>query len=96
MASRSGYPAPKETRDQIEESPSIDADKPVSRQHEEEYLRYYGWPFYWADPLTWSGPATIPMPTPDKEHHGDTHLRSMSEVIGYQIQARDGEDPLGD
>src|SRR5688572_4864540 len=29
------------TREQIEKSPSIDVDKPVSRQMEEEYLRYF-------------------------------------------------------
>ena len=32
------------TRKQIERSPSIDDHKPVSRQHEEEYHRYYGYP----------------------------------------------------
>ena len=34
------------TREQIEKSPSIDEHKPVSRQHEEEYHRYYGYPYY--------------------------------------------------
>src|SRR5580692_8482045 len=32
------------TRKQIEESPSIAMHKPVSRQYEEEYYKYYGWP----------------------------------------------------
>ena len=31
------------TRQQIEDSPSIDQHKPVSRQHEEEYHHYYGY-----------------------------------------------------
>src|SRR5271169_4822536 len=35
------------TRKQIENSPSIDTQKPVSRQYEEEYYQYYGWPYYW-------------------------------------------------
>ena len=35
------------TRKQIEDSPSIESHKPVSRQYEEEYYRYYGWPYYW-------------------------------------------------
>jgi len=35
------------TREQIEEGPAIELHKPVSRQYEEEYHRYYGWPFYW-------------------------------------------------
>ena len=32
------------TKKQIEESPSFDSDKPVSRQFEEAYYGYYGWP----------------------------------------------------
>src|SRR5579862_8544182 len=35
------------TRNQIEKSPSIESHKPVSRQHEEDYYQYYGWPYYW-------------------------------------------------
>src|SRR5471030_1010338 len=35
------------TKRQIENSPTIDAHRPVSRQYEENYYRYYGWPTYW-------------------------------------------------
>ena len=35
------------TKKQIEDSPSLDSDKPVSRQFEEYYYVYYGWPMYW-------------------------------------------------
>jgi uncharacterized protein YrrD len=35
------------TREQVRDSPDIDTDKPVSRQHEESYLNYYGYPLYW-------------------------------------------------
>jgi PRC-barrel domain len=38
------------TRTQIKGSPSIDADAPVSRQFEQEYYKYYGWPLYWQGP----------------------------------------------
>jgi uncharacterized protein YrrD len=82
------------TREQVEKSPSIDSDKPVSRQFEEEYLRYFGWPFYWSDPLMWGVPVVPPaLPIGEEEpgEHHDPHLRSMSEVIGYHIEARDGE-----
>ncbi|MEP6673163.1 MAG: PRC-barrel domain-containing protein, partial [Chthoniobacter sp.] len=41
------------TRKQIEESPAIEAHKPVSRQYEEEYYRYYGWPTYWGGGAMW-------------------------------------------
>ena len=35
------------SRSQIEHSPGADTDKPVSRQLEERYNRYYNWPSYW-------------------------------------------------
>src|SRR5674476_332987 len=34
------------TKKQIEDSPPLDSDKPVSRQFEEAYYGYYGWPMY--------------------------------------------------
>ena len=41
------------TRAQVENSPDIDTDKPVSRQHELEYLGYYGYPYYWGGEGLW-------------------------------------------
>ncbi len=87
------------TRQQIEESPSIEAHKPVSRQFEAEYHRYYGWPYYWPGPLLW-GPlefpgAALPATLPVEPHRTavvegeDAHLRSVAEVTGYEIQALD-------
>src|SRR5687767_10499755 len=35
------------TRSQVENSPDIETDKPVSRQQEVGYFQYYGWPYYW-------------------------------------------------
>lgn len=35
------------TREQVKNSPDIDTDKPVSRQHELQHLDYYGHPRYW-------------------------------------------------
>jgi hypothetical protein len=43
------------TKAQVEKSPAIDTDKPVSRQHEIEYYGYYGYPYYWAGPYLWGG-----------------------------------------
>ncbi len=40
---------------QIKNSPSIDSDKPVSRQYEKSYLGYYGYPFYWGGSGLWGG-----------------------------------------
>jgi uncharacterized protein YrrD len=41
------------TRNQIENSPSLEQDVPVSRQYEESYYNYYGTPLYWDGPNMW-------------------------------------------
>ena len=49
------------TKKQIEDSPSIELHKPVSRQYEEEYHRYYGWPYYWEGDGLWGGMRGFPI-----------------------------------
>jgi hypothetical protein len=91
------------TRKQIEDSPSIESHKPVSRQYEEEYYRYYGWPYYWQGDGLWgmSGFPILelpPKPFPSEQaitrgpqpESADVHLRSTQAVNGYHIQASDG------
>ena len=51
------------TKEQIKDSPALDSDKPVSRQFEESYYGYYGWPAYWQGPYNW-GPFPQPGPQP--------------------------------
>lgn len=48
------------TQDQVKNSPDIDTDKPVSRQHEVRYLGYYGYPTYWGGAGMWGG-GMVPM-----------------------------------
>lgn len=43
------------TQAQVRGSPDIDTDQPVSRQHEADYLGYYGYPVYWGGPGLWGG-----------------------------------------
>jgi hypothetical protein len=43
------------TKEQVKDSPDIDTDKPVSRQHEISYLGYYGYPYYWGGAGLWGG-----------------------------------------
>jgi hypothetical protein len=49
------------TRRQIEESPSVDTAKPVSRQYETALAGHYGYPPYWAGPNRW-GVYSYPYP----------------------------------
>jgi sporulation protein YlmC with PRC-barrel domain len=91
------------TRKQIEDSPSIEWYKPVSRQFEEAYYRYYGWPCYWQGDGLWgmsSFPTSKPpaKPRPNRQavaidpqrKRGGAFLRSTREVKGCHLQASDG------
>jgi len=87
------------TREQIENSPSLDSDKPVSRQYEESYNGYYDWPSYWSGSHEWGSSPHIER---DREKWGeipmeggtpspDPFLRSTNAVSGYHIDAEDGQ-----
>jgi len=85
------------TKLQIENSPSLDSDVPVSRQFEEDYYGYYGWPTYWSGPFMWGFYSYLNRGPEYWEKYAqsdkawDPHLRSTNEVGGYRIQAIDGE-----
>ena len=49
------------SQQQVRESPSIDTNKPVSRQHEIDYHNYYGYPVYWEGANLW-GLGLYPVP----------------------------------
>ena len=86
------------TTEQVEDSPPLSADMPVSRQHEADLARHYGWPAYWPPPMT---PFPPPVPCAPEEDEtgkkisetaaGDQHLRSFKEVENYRVHASDGE-----
>ena len=85
------------TKKQIENSPSLESDRPVSRQFEEIYYGYYGWPMYSGGPFM-RGPAPYIVRDPEQwknptQHKKawDPHLRSTHEVSGYHVHASDGE-----
>jgi len=90
------------TRQQVENSPSIDTDKPVSRQQEASFYDYYGYPYYWMGPHL-GGPVPLPNtaassgtepaarhPQERETEDFDAHLRSINAVVGYHIEATDG------
>ncbi|MGO9935562.1 MAG: PRC-barrel domain-containing protein [Steroidobacteraceae bacterium] len=70
------------TRQQVEDSPNIDTDRPVSRQHERTLLKHYDYPCYWngSEPLN----ANVDL-------HDDQHLRSSEAIASYRIHATDGQ-----
>ncbi|MET3123077.1 uncharacterized protein YrrD [Oxalobacteraceae bacterium GrIS 2.11] len=49
------------SKQQVQDSPDIDTEKPVSRQHEDDYLRYYNYGDYWGGAGLW-GVGMVPNP----------------------------------
>jgi hypothetical protein len=79
------------SRERIRQSPDIDTDKPVSRQHEASYLGYYGYPGTISNgmiPSAYRGPLRTPTAN---DPGADPHLRSCNAVRGYHIHGDDGE-----
>ena len=85
------------TQKQIEDSPLLNNDMPVSRQFEEAYYGYYGWPAYWSGEYLWG-----PCPNLVRERGNwqesaqaakpcDLHLHSTADVYSCHIQAEHGE-----
>ncbi|HCY87133.1 MAG TPA: hypothetical protein DHV36_18515 [Desulfobacteraceae bacterium] len=93
------------TTDQLENCPAPSEDEPVSREHERKMSKHFGYPLYWAGTGLW-GPVTHPgalspaeqvppeaveaQEQTDGDEDSQNHLRSVKEVMGYDIQARDG------
>jgi PRC-barrel domain len=81
------------TREQVKNSPGIDTNKPVSRQHEIEYSNYYTYPYYWGGSGLWGGemgPNMI-MPGYEGRHAAPHPVRTPAEIA--QQRAREDDDP---
>jgi hypothetical protein len=85
------------TKQQIENSPSLETDMPISHQFENAYYGHYGWPTYWGGPHIWGSHPYIMRnrekwrKSTESEKAWDPHLRSTNGVNGHHIQAVDGE-----
>jgi hypothetical protein len=87
------------TKQQIEDSPSIEADAPVSRQMESRLVHYYGWPMYWTS-MAYPAVGYVPVTseeTAEQHVRSDVRddaqigpkLRSLDEVSRYAIHTMD-------
>ncbi len=78
------------TREAVKNSPGEDIALPLSRSFEASIRAHYGWPVYWTGPggLRSSDGAEQVICRLDTE---DFRIRSLEELSGYHIQARDGE-----
>ena len=104
------------SREEVKNSPDIDTDKPVSRQHEAQHADYYGLPYDRGGggltgaaqdaPVLTSPPGftagaqtsarsdvteVMARAEPTRQRNDDPHLRSCQAVIGYHLEASDGD-----
>lgn len=89
------------SKETVKDSPSIDEEQTVSRQYEANLSNYYGWNYYWGGNGYWGGygqPKSLFQLDTTSEDIGDNyiddhenHLRSVNEVTGYKINAKDGK-----
>ncbi len=85
------------TKKQIENSPPLETDQPVSRQFEEDFHGFYGWPEYWGGPYMWGPfPAILRKRLERKTTNQggkerNIHLHSTHDATGHYLQAEDGE-----
>jgi hypothetical protein len=95
------------TKQQIEDSPDIFHDQPVSQRMENSLYDYYGWDPLWGGGYFGGGAMASPLSPPSyfgaaplgqsasmvlpRAEEGDPHLRSIAAVNGYHIHATDGD-----
>lgn len=93
------------TKNQIENSPSLDEDAPISRQYEIEFAQHYNHHSYWGGIATWgmfhtpfydmSGVSQdqAEQAIDDHQEHleeiSKNPIRSAKELIGYEIKVGD-------
>lgn len=89
------------TKEQVKNSPDLDAAQPVSRQQEVDLHSHYGWSPYWLA-KTLMPPASVIQAAAAHEANdvalpaaggaetmADPHLRSGHELRGYAVRAAD-------
>ena len=84
------------TREQVRNSPDVDTQRSVTRQHELEYLGYYGYPTYWGGTSMWDGGMYPYAMMPGYLGYGaDDPVREREEAAcrAAQRERRRNDDP---
>lgn len=83
------------TQQQVRNSPAIDTDKPVSRQHELQYLEYYQYPTYWETGGAWGAGVNPNIPPIGTRHswYGRPSLRERMEAVREKAKGQERDDP---
>ena len=83
------------TRQQVKDSPDIDTDKPISRQHERSLLGYYGYPYYWGTGGLW-GTGSFPSLLLNASERGTAVPAHQADVARVLEMGEAGSDPDAD
>jgi uncharacterized protein YrrD len=95
------------TTAQVKDSPSLGDEQAFTREHEAALHRHYDWAPYWQGTTAaglapqWGLLGLPPAPAHDdpierelaaaEREHAESTLRSAREVVGYYVEATDGE-----
>jgi len=85
-------------REQVRNSPSIDTDRPVSRQHELQFYSYYGYPYYWGSGGSWGAgyyPGAMLTGAGYGGGSGSEYLAAQMEKerLAREVDQREDDDP---
>jgi hypothetical protein len=93
-------------KEQVEQSPEIDLDGPIANRDLGALHHHYGWPATWSEgellgttyigtrpEITpgWESRETHTTPENEPQRPVDRHLRSARDIMGYGIEAIDGD-----
>ena len=77
---------------QVKASPDLDTHHPISRQHEIDYLGYYGYPYYWDGNGLW-GAGSFPSLASTAAHDSDVHGALSHASPMRESGSASGDDP---
>ena len=85
-------------REQVRNSPSINTDRPVSRQHELQFYSYYGYPYYWGSGGSWGAgyyPGAMLTGAGYGGGSGSEYLAAQMEQerLAREVDQREDDDP---
>ena len=85
-------------REQVRNSPSINTDRPVSRQHELQFYSYYGYPYYWGSGGSWGAgyyPGAMLTGAGYGGGSGSEYLAAQMEKerLAREVDQREDDDP---
>jgi len=82
------------SREQVKNSPDIDTDMPVTRQHETANLDYYSYPYYWGGMGLWGGGGYPTLLVPGYGSAAATRAEADSAQARSEARQRDNDPNL--